>query len=118
MPVWAYSPYRLGEKATIPPRLLLQRSVFFSSMYSFLYVGFQVVGYYLPLYFQAVKTRPHKRPASILCRSDRRHRYYDRGRWWCFGFARRILWPVYDWRMCHRQCWHGPDVHLWGEYSC
>lgn len=55
MPVWAYSQYRLGEKATIPPRLFLQRTVFFSSIYSFLYVGFQVALYYLPLYFQAVK---------------------------------------------------------------
>ena len=53
--IWVYSQYRLGKRATIPSQLFLQRTVLFASFYSFLFVGFQIVAYYLPLYFQAVK---------------------------------------------------------------
>lgn len=55
MAIWMYSQHRLQERATIRPRLFIQRTVLFTAIYSFFYVGFQVVTYYLPLYFQAVK---------------------------------------------------------------
>jgi hypothetical protein len=47
---------RGGDKATIPARVLFQRSVFFSFMFAFC-VGssFFIVIYYIPLYFQGVK---------------------------------------------------------------
>ena len=54
-PVWVYSQIRLGEKATIPVRLFAQRTVLFSSIYSFFFGAFTVLSFYLPLYFQAVK---------------------------------------------------------------
>jgi MFS family permease len=55
MPVWVYSQIRLGEKATIPIRLIWQRTLLFSSIYSFCYASYTVLSFYLPLYFQAVK---------------------------------------------------------------
>lgn len=55
--LWVYSQVRLGERATIPIRLILQRTVFFSALYSF-FTGsaFMIPVFYLPLYFQAVKS--------------------------------------------------------------
>jgi nitrate/nitrite transporter NarK len=55
MPVWVYSQIRLGEKATIPMRLFTQRTVLFSSIYSFFFGPFTVLCFYVPLFFQAVK---------------------------------------------------------------
>jgi len=47
---------KLGERATIPPRILSQRTVAASSVYSTLFgAGFFVLVFYLPLYFQSVK---------------------------------------------------------------
>lgn len=54
--IWVYWQYRLRERATVPGRLFLQRSVFFSSLYSLvLNPSFAILIFYLPLYFQAVK---------------------------------------------------------------
>ncbi|TVY67383.1 Efflux pump roqT [Lachnellula suecica] len=48
--------FRRGDRATIPPRILGQRSVLSSSLYScFLSMGLYVHIYFLPFYFQAVK---------------------------------------------------------------
>jgi len=48
--------FRRGDRATIPPRILGQRTVLFSSLYScFLSMGLYTHIYYLPFYFQAVK---------------------------------------------------------------
>ncbi|KAI9664422.1 MAG: hypothetical protein M1829_005815 [Trizodia sp. TS-e1964] len=47
---------RIGDRATIPPRVFLQRSVFSSSLFSaFLSAGLYTHIYFLPFYFQAVK---------------------------------------------------------------
>jgi hypothetical protein len=56
IPIFIYIQIRLGERATIPVRIFLRRSVFFSAMYSF-FVGssFLIIVFYLPIYFQAVK---------------------------------------------------------------
>lgn len=54
--IWIYSQFRLGEKATIPVRLMTQRTVFFSSILAFLAsAAYMIPLIYLPLYFQAVK---------------------------------------------------------------
>lgn len=54
--IWIYSQYRLGERATIPFRLAIQRTVFWSSLSGFFSsAAFTVPVFYLPLYFQAVK---------------------------------------------------------------
>lgn len=48
--------FRRGERATIPPRILRQKTVFWSCLYScFLSMGTFTHIYYLPFYFQAVK---------------------------------------------------------------
>ncbi|KAH6678285.1 major facilitator superfamily domain-containing protein [Halenospora varia] len=48
--------FRRGERATIPPRILGQRTVLFSSLFScFLSMGLYVHIYFLPFYFQAIK---------------------------------------------------------------
>ncbi|CZT04915.1 related to aflatoxin efflux pump AFLT [Rhynchosporium agropyri] len=48
--------FRRGDRATIPPRIFLQKTVFFSSMYScFLSMGLYTHIFYVPFYFQAVK---------------------------------------------------------------
>jgi Fungal trichothecene efflux pump (TRI12) len=45
-----------GPNATIPPGVFFQRSIFFSSMFSFCAgASFLIVVYYIPLYFQGVK---------------------------------------------------------------
>jgi hypothetical protein len=55
-PVWVYSQWKLGEKATIPGRIFVQRTVLFGSIYSFLIGATTViVNFYVPLYFQAVR---------------------------------------------------------------
>jgi hypothetical protein len=56
VPIFVYVQLKLGERATIPIRVFTQRTVFFSSMFSF-FVGssFLIAIFYLPLYFQAVK---------------------------------------------------------------
>jgi MFS family permease len=56
IPIFVYVQLKLGERATIPIRVFTQRTVFFSSMFSF-FVGssFLIAIFYLPLYFQAVK---------------------------------------------------------------
>ena len=55
--IWIYSQRRLGEKATIPIRLLVQRTVFYSSLFSFFASAGNVIPtYYIPLYFQAIKS--------------------------------------------------------------
>lgn len=46
----------LQEKAMIPPRLLKDRTILFSCLFTFFFSGsFYVLLYYLPTYFQAVK---------------------------------------------------------------
>src|SRR6266496_4987549 len=57
LPIWVFSQYRLGEKATIPFRVMLQRTVLFSSLFSFFTgAAFTILAFYLPLYFQAIKS--------------------------------------------------------------
>ncbi|KAF2661948.1 MFS general substrate transporter [Lophiostoma macrostomum CBS 122681] len=47
---------KLGENATIPPRIALQRTIWSSSIFIFcLSSSFFVLIYFLPIYFQAVK---------------------------------------------------------------
>ena len=55
-PLWVVSQVYLKEKATIPMRILTQRTVFFSSLYAF-FAGAAIIIplFYLPLYFQAVR---------------------------------------------------------------
>jgi MFS family permease len=54
--IWIYSQFRLGEKATIPIRLMTQRTVFYSSILAFFAsAAYMIPLIYLPLYFQAVK---------------------------------------------------------------
>jgi nitrate/nitrite transporter NarK len=55
IPIWIWSQIKQGERATIPIRLITQRTVLFSSVYSFFFGAFQVLCFYIPLYFQAVK---------------------------------------------------------------
>ncbi|KAK3291394.1 major facilitator superfamily domain-containing protein [Chaetomium fimeti] len=48
----------LGENATIPPRVGLQRTIWSSSLFTFcLSSGFFILIYFLPIYFQAVTGR-------------------------------------------------------------
>lgn len=55
--IWVYSQFRLGERATIPLRILSQRTVVFSSLYGFFATAsFMIPIFYIPLYFQAVKS--------------------------------------------------------------
>ena len=55
--IWIYSQFRLGEKATIPIRLMTQRTVFYSSILAFFAsAAYMIPLIYLPLYFQAVKS--------------------------------------------------------------
>lgn len=54
--IWIYSQIRLGERATLPIRLLTQRTVFFASLNGFFTGGpFMIPLFYMPLYFEAVK---------------------------------------------------------------
>jgi hypothetical protein len=55
-PIWVYTQYRLGENATIPWRIISNRTTFFASIFGFTSAGaFTILSYYVPLYFQAVK---------------------------------------------------------------
>lgn len=55
--IWIYSQLRLGERATIPIRILNQRTVLFSSLYGFFATAaFMIPIFYIPLYFQAIKS--------------------------------------------------------------
>ena len=48
--------YRRGDGATVPPRIIKQRSVAFGSIYSMAAFGASMVMlYYLPIWFQAVR---------------------------------------------------------------
>ena len=54
--IWIYSQHLLGERATIPLRILSQRTVIFSSLFGFFATSaFMIPIFYIPLYFQAVK---------------------------------------------------------------
>jgi len=68
LPIWIYTQYRLGEKATIPLRIMFQRTVCFSSIFSFCSGGaFTILAFYLPLYFQAIKdSNPAQSGVEIL----------------------------------------------------
>jgi MFS family permease len=53
--VWVFTQYRLGEKATIPFRVLFQRTVFFSTLFSFFTgAAMNVLTFYIPIYLQAI----------------------------------------------------------------
>lgn len=54
--IWLYSQLRLKEKATIPSRIFLQRTAFFSSIFGFFATSAMAIPqFYFPLYLQAVK---------------------------------------------------------------
>ncbi|KAL4760382.1 major facilitator superfamily domain-containing protein [Aspergillus foveolatus] len=51
-----YSQIKLGDRATLPPRIMTQRSVITSTIYALLFGGsFFVLVYYLPIFFQSVR---------------------------------------------------------------
>ena len=53
---WIYTQYRLGERATVPLRIFRQRTILFASVFAFCCgAGFNILSYYIPLYFQAIK---------------------------------------------------------------
>ncbi|KAL4940199.1 hypothetical protein BDV06DRAFT_224310 [Aspergillus oleicola] len=50
------SQWKLGDRATLPPRIMAQRSVIASTAYALLFGGsFFVLVYYLPIFFQSVR---------------------------------------------------------------
>ncbi|KAL4952726.1 major facilitator superfamily domain-containing protein [Aspergillus filifer] len=50
------SQWKLGDRATLPPRIMAQRSVIASTTYALLFGGsFFVLVYYLPIFFQSVR---------------------------------------------------------------
>jgi len=54
--IFIYIQIRLGDRATLPPRILRQRTVAFMSTFGFFFgAGFFVLVFYLPIYFQSVK---------------------------------------------------------------
>jgi hypothetical protein len=54
--LWAYMQYRRGDRATVSPGIIRQRSVAFGSIYSMAAFGASMVMlYYLPIWFQAVR---------------------------------------------------------------
>lgn len=57
MPIWVGIQFWKGEMATVPPRIMAQRSVAGAAWYMF-FLGsfFLVLIYYLPIWFQAVKS--------------------------------------------------------------
>jgi MFS family permease len=56
IPIWIYSQFRLGDKATVPVRVMMQRTVFFACMFSFFSTAaFIILTFYVPLYFQAIR---------------------------------------------------------------
>lgn len=51
-----FSQIKLGDRATLPPRIMKQRSVIASTSYALLFGGsFFVLVYYLPIFFQSVR---------------------------------------------------------------
>ncbi|RFU24719.1 hypothetical protein B7463_g11622, partial [Scytalidium lignicola] len=66
--LFVYSQIRLGDKATLPPRILKQRTVGAASAYVFFFgAGIFAMMYYLPLYLQSVKdSSPTKSGIQIL----------------------------------------------------
>ncbi|KAH8812502.1 putative MFS toxin efflux pump [Xylogone sp. PMI_703] len=66
--LFIYSQIRLGEKATLPPRILKQRTVGAVSAFVFFFgAGIFSLMYYLPLYLQSVKgSSPTKSGIQIL----------------------------------------------------
>ncbi|KAL4747082.1 hypothetical protein BDW72DRAFT_23669 [Aspergillus terricola var. indicus] len=51
-----FSQIKLGDRATLPPRIMAQRSVITSTTYALLFGGsFFVLVYYLPIFFQSVR---------------------------------------------------------------
>jgi MFS family permease len=66
--LFVYTQIRLGEKATIPPRILKQRTVAAACAFVFFFgAGVFVLMYYLPLYLQAIKgSSPTKSGIQIL----------------------------------------------------
>ena len=56
LPIWIWIQFRLRDRATVLMRVMKQRTVFFSCMFSFCTgAAFVVTGFYLPLYFQAIE---------------------------------------------------------------
>jgi hypothetical protein len=54
--VFIFTQIRLGDRATLPPSILSQRTVVASCVYSVLFgAAFFVLVYYLPVYFQSIK---------------------------------------------------------------
>ena len=54
--IFIYTQLRQGDSATLPPRILSQRSVAAAVCYSVMFgAGFFVLVFYLPLYFQSIK---------------------------------------------------------------
>lgn len=56
MPVFVYVQHRMGERATVPPRIVKKRTVWSSAVFEF-FLGacFLLAMYFLPFWFQAVK---------------------------------------------------------------
>ena len=53
---WIYSQFRLGDKATIPMRILTQRTVFWASVFAFQVGAISMIDlYYIPVYFQGIR---------------------------------------------------------------
>lgn len=51
-----FSQIKLGDRATLPPRIMTQRTVITSTTYALLFGGsFFVLVYYLPIFFQSVR---------------------------------------------------------------
>jgi hypothetical protein len=54
--IWFYLQFRLGEKATLPPRILLQRTALTSLIFAFLSASaIGIPQFYFPLFLQVVK---------------------------------------------------------------
>ena len=54
--LFIFTQLKLGDHATLPPRILRQRTVGAASCFAFLFgVGFILLVFYLPLYFQTIK---------------------------------------------------------------
>jgi hypothetical protein len=66
--LFAYSQYRLGDQATIPLRLIKQRTVIAACAFTFFFgAGVFDIMYYLPLYLQSVKgSSPTRSGIQIL----------------------------------------------------
>jgi Na+/melibiose symporter-like transporter len=53
--LWVYSQYRLGDKATIPLRVMRQRTVVFTSIFGFFAFGaMSILCTYIPYFLQAI----------------------------------------------------------------